>query len=126
MNYEIETGTNLKFTPISNLPDGLIKFLKVSLNELQSIEAFTIVSRKVGILGLRKIMTLLLFYNDQNQYQKDNITLTREFEDYFKTQNYFIDLLAFDMSIKFSLNLIQKFENLAIEIIKTTHNTSFK
>ena len=126
MNYEIETGTNLKFTPISNLPDGLIKFLKVSLNELQSIEAFTIVSRKVGILGFRKIMTLLLFYNDQNQYQKDNITLTREFEDYFKTQNYFIDLLAFDMSIKFSLNLIQKFENLAIEIIKTTHNTSFK
>ena len=108
---------------MKNPPEGLIEYLKNLFESLPTVQAFILVNRMTRILSLKKLPTIILFYDNQNGYNKDNEVITKSFEKYFQNVNYIIDLLSFDMNNEFTNEIVEGTERMGIEIIETKAST---
>ncbi len=83
----------IRFKKLPRTPEGLDNFL-VQLFEAQpSIKAYSIVLRLVGLIMPDKLPTIVVFYDDEDQFHKDNEIIGKALEQFFKNADSFVELI---------------------------------
>jgi hypothetical protein len=118
MNYNIQKGEKLNFRPIKRIPEGLPEFLTETLGDTATVTSFCILNRTKGFLGLNKLPTIILFYKGSIEFEKDNVLISSNLSEYFENVDYYIDLIALDLSDDATLEIGAGIENMGVKITK--------
>ncbi|UTW62664.1 hypothetical protein KFE98_00470 [bacterium SCSIO 12741] len=124
METYIPKGQRIIYSRWKSPPHDLSDYLKDVFTPLNSIQGFCLVYRRNGFLSLNKIRAIVLFYDDDQEYEKENLILSKKFEDYFSDVSYFIDLVSMDMKDDLALTLAKNMEDMGVEIVETNNEST--